>query len=121
MLFRSDKNMADSVYSDSRMLQSQFKENKSFVQFLSSPLKKQSEKRAFMQTVFSGNVCEAMSAFLLFVVDKGRGEILNEILRVFDNMYRKNTGIYGVCISTAVELPEEKVSGYAAMIGKKLH
>lgn len=119
--YSSDKDTLGNVFEDVQMIRQQFEANEGCVRFLSSPLKKTSEKVAFVETVFKGNVCETTFGFMTFVIRKGRGEVISEIFRVFEDLYKSRNGIYSVCITTAIPLSEAKISEYAEIISRKLN
>ena len=119
--YSSGKDTLGNVFEDVQMIRQQFEANEGCVRFLSSPLKKTSEKVAFVETVFKGNVCETTFGFMTFVIRKGRSEVISEIFRVFEDLYKSRNGIYSVCITTAIPLSEAKISEYAEIISRKLN
>ena len=61
-----------------------------------------------------------MIDFLMFVVDKERVSALDDILRVFQSLYKKSLGIKQVDIVTACGLSTEKEKTFVSIIESKL-
>ena len=115
-----DRGKVDDIYSDATLILNSFKECPEALEFLVSPLKKPSEKKSFLASVFDGKVSELTAEFLSFAVDKGRINMVDEILRVFQTVYKSSKGIHTAEITTAKQVVEEKKADFVAILEKKL-
>jgi F-type H+-transporting ATPase subunit delta len=118
--FADQRRELDEVNSDAQNIRDAFVANSEVYNFLSSPIKKMSEKKELLFTVFNGNVTSTMIDFLMFVVDKERVSALDDILRVFQSLYKKSLGIKQVDIVTACGLSTEKEKTFVSIIESKL-
>jgi F-type H+-transporting ATPase subunit delta len=118
--FASKRQELAEVNSDAQNIRGAFAENRVAYDYLSSPVKKMSEKKEFLFSVFNGSITSTMMDFLMFVADKERVSALDDILRVFQSLYKKSLGIKQVDIVTACKLLPEKEASFAAIIEKKL-
>ena len=91
------------------------------VAFLASPLRKQSEKLKLVNEVFAKNVAQSLADFLIFLVERERIDIVDDILRVFQSLYRKRKGIKNAVITTAIELSAEKQAKLTKELSSKLN
>jgi F-type H+-transporting ATPase subunit delta len=118
--FATQRNELAQVNTDAQNIRGAFAENRVVYEFLSSPIKKMSEKREFLHSVFNSNVTATMMEFMMFVADKERVSALDDILRVFQTLYKKSLGIKQVDIITACKLSPEKELSFVELIEKKL-
>lgn len=118
--FASQRKELEQVNSDAQCIRDAFAEYRSSIEFLSSPIKKISEKKDFLVTVFKNSVTSTMMDFLLFVADKERISVIDDILRVFQSLYKKSLGIKQVDVVTASPLSAEKESSFTSLIEEKL-
>lgn len=119
--FAGNRGDLSDVYSDACSLCDMFASQPGALAFLGSPLRKPSEKRSFVENVFAGNVASSMLEFILFTIDKGRVEMIAEILRVFRSLYKTKLGIKTAEIVTARSLSETKQAELSAVLEQKLN
>ncbi|MCR5695827.1 MAG: ATP synthase F1 subunit delta [Marinilabiliaceae bacterium] len=98
-----------------------FEQAPSSLSFLASPLRKQSEKLNLVNGVFAKNVAQSLADFLVFLVEKERIDMVDDILRVFQSLYRKRKGIKSAVITTAIELSAEKQAKFTNELSVKLN
>ncbi len=117
--FASENKELERVYSDAKLICDTLAGQETANALLSSPLRKPSEKKAFLQNLFSKYVCSSMLKFIAFVVDKHRTELICEILRVFRSLYRKKLEIKSARITTATPLTDKNQKDFTSIIEKK--
>ncbi len=86
---------------------------------LNSPLRKASDKKAFIEKLFSKYVSAPMLKFMLFVIDKRRTELMCEVLRVFRVIYKQKLGIKSARITTAKPVSAANQNAFAKIIEAK--
>ena len=118
--FANEHKVADRVYAASDMLLAVFASKPAIMQFLKSPLKKNSEKKSMLASTFENVVSTQTMQFIAFTVDKERIGMIDEILRVFKSLYKKRLGIKTVNITTANVLNDSKMADITSIIEKKL-
>lgn len=117
--FATDAKEAERVYTDARNVSLSLSASEAAMQLMSSPMRKPSEKKALLEQVYGSYVCSTTMRFMTFVVDKGRAELLCEMLRVYGAVYRKRQGIKSACITTATELSTDKQQSFTTMLEAK--
>lgn len=118
--FANQRNELSQVSTDVQCIREAFAENRMALEFLSSPVKKVSEKKSFLSSVFHTVVSATTMDFLMFVADKERVSTLDDILRVFQSLYKKSLGIKQVDVVTACSLQSEKQIAFTSIIESKL-
>ncbi len=108
------------VYDDALTAYAVLSEEKGVQDVMSSPLQTTADKKAFLTAVFDKHSAQSLMKFMMFVVDKGRAELLGEILRVFATIYRKKQGIKSADVTTATELTSKKQSEFSKMLEDKM-
>jgi len=118
--YGTDKNKTAEIYDDVNMIRSAFAEAPKALELLGSPLKKASEKKEFLKSVFDKKVSEETSEFMSFVVDRGRVDMVDEILRVYQVVYKEHNGIKTAEVTTAKEIAEGKKADFTKQLESKL-
>lgn len=105
------------------------KQQKEFVEMLSSPLIPFSDKQKVLEGVFSGKVSDTVLDFLCVVTQKGRIRCLPAITQQFKQMYYEKKNILEVTATTTLPMSEalrkklveklEKVSGKSVILHEK--
>lgn len=117
--YAAEQGETQQVYADARNVAASLLESNAALSFLASPLRKPSEKKTFLASVFGSSVCASTLRFMNFTADKGRESLLCEILRVFGIVYRKRLGIRSASVVTATQLSAQKQKDFAAMLEDK--
>ena len=118
--YGAEKGETSRIYDDVNMIRSAFAENSKAKEMLASPLQKVSVKKAFLQSVFGKKISAQSSEFIQFVADKGRIGMIDEILRVYQIVYKEHNGIKTAEVTTAQELASDKKQEFQAQLEKKL-
>lgn len=118
--YAEEHKAAAQVYADAGLLLEAIASKPAIMQFLKSPLKKNSEKKSMLTSVFANVVSKPTMQFIDFTVDKERIGMIDEILRVFKSLYKKRLGIKTIDITTANTLSDAKRTEMTATLEKKL-
>ena len=118
--YGTEKGDTTQIYADVNMIRNAFAQNTKAIELLASPLQKVSVKKAFLTSVFDGKISAQAAEFIQFVADKGRIGMIDEILRVYQIVYKEHNGIKTAEITTAKELTDSKKTEFSAQLEKKL-
>lgn len=118
--YGNEKGKVDEICADATLIRNSFKDCPEALEFLASPLKKASEKKELLASVFDGKVSSLTSEFLSFTVDKDRVDLLDEILRVFIGLYKSAKGIHTAEITTAKDIAIDKQNDFVSILENKL-
>jgi F-type H+-transporting ATPase subunit delta len=97
-----DKKLIDAVSIDMQLVVSALKSSKELVHALSSPLIKSNVKLAILEEIFKSKVNPDSMAFLRFLVDKNRENLLENIAEIFLELKDEQDGI----VTVEVRAPE---------------
>ncbi|MEW6651883.1 MAG: ATP synthase F1 subunit delta [Bacteroidota bacterium] len=106
MQLAEEKNIYSKIARDSELVYSALNKSKELRSVLKSPIIKPAEKKKILTAIFEGKVSKEVESFLLFVVDKGREDILFDIFKEFINLRNKKEGILTAQIVSAVQLDD---------------
>lgn len=84
--------------------------------FVESPIVKPDKKSAVLTSVFSGKVNSLTMKFLEFLTDKGRINILNDIIDDFLYLVNEKQGIVLANVKTAVDISEKEKTSLTAKL-----
>ncbi len=118
--FASDKGVLDEVYQDAQTVRTALAQSPDAQKFLDSPLRKPSEKKAFITSAFDKATCHEMLQFLTFLVEKERIAYASQILLVFQSLYKKERNIRTAKVTTANVLTDQQKAHIVDMIADKL-
>jgi F-type H+-transporting ATPase subunit delta len=102
-----EKGELEPVYNDMLFLQSVCKSSKDFVSLLKSPVIKADKKGKVLDAITEGRVSVITSSFNKLLMNKGREDVLPEIITAFIQQYKDHKGIFIVKLTTAVPVSEE--------------
>ena len=108
-----ERQSLDPVYQDLQSLLKIIQESVELQQFLFDPILPQSKQKEIIQNLFEGKIDPLVYQFLLFLVDKGRLNYLQEICRGFDALYFDNKGMTRATITTATAMDPEQLNRLA--------
>lgn len=108
MLSLPSESMLETLVHDTSILQRAYEESHEYRLFLKSPIIKREKKLKIVQELFRGKVSTEMLQFLMLVVEKGRENVLPEILSEFLKLYNERKGIVEVEVQTAIPLSKEQ-------------
>jgi F-type H+-transporting ATPase subunit delta len=103
-----EQQQLDRVVSDLELLQRTIRESKDFLVFLKSPVIKKEKKREILTTLFRQTISDLTLQFILLLCEKGREDILPQIIHQFFVLRDERLGIVGVDVRAAVELTPDQ-------------
>lgn len=106
--FGSDKKILDILVADVKLLVNSLQSIPEFQEFISNPIVKPSDKKLFISNLLDKKVSTETINFLHVVITNKREIFIQDILRNFLDMYRKNSGITEVTITSSVELTKQQ-------------
>ena len=110
-----DRGQLDSVKGDMDVFLEAVK-NRDLYLMLKSPIVSADKKKGVLQAIF-GEQFEALSmSFVNLLVDKGREEVLPEVVREFERQYRVENGISTVKLTTAQPLASGELEAIKAKL-----
>ncbi len=118
--YGNEKNNTAQIYADVNMIRKAFAENGKAVEMLASPLQKVSAKKAFLKAVFGDKISTQSYEFIQFVADKGRIGMIDEILRVYQIVYKEHNDIKTAEVTTAKELTDSNKTDFLKQLEVKL-
>ena len=98
-----DRGQLDSVKGDMEVFLEAVK-NRDLYLMLKSPIVSGDKKKAVLQAIFGEQFEPLSMSFVNLLVEKGREEVLPEVVREFERQYRVENGISTVVLTTAAPL-----------------
>lgn len=114
-----EKNQLETVYNDMKYLQAICKSNSDFVNVLRSPIIQGDKKEKIVSAVTDGKISAITNLFNKLLVNKGRENILPEIVTAFIDQYNSIKNIYKVKLTTAEALSDDTQQTLVAKIKKE--
>jgi F-type H+-transporting ATPase subunit delta len=111
-----ERNQLEEVYKDCIYMQQLCKLSAEFVALLKSPVIKADKKLAILNGVTEGKVSELTVAFNRLLVNKGRENVLPEVLVAFIDQYKSHKGIFPVKLTSAVAVSESAQEAIRAKV-----
>ena len=102
-----EKNQLEQVYADMLYLQAVCKQSPEFISLLKSPIIQADKKRKIVEAVTVGKIGNITEGFNRLLVQKGRENVLPEIVSAFIEQYNEIKGIHKIKITTAVGVSDE--------------
>ena len=102
-----EQNKLDLTFEELAGLKKVIEDNKAFFKVLEYPVITLNEKNNIINEVFSKSFDVIICDFLKVLIEKDRVNILNEILRDFEELYYDHKGLLKVQVTTAFELEED--------------
>ncbi len=104
-----EQNKFDRVSEDVEILQRTLMDSRELVVFLKSPVVKKDKKMSILKELFEGQLSSLTMSFLFLLVDKGREDVLPQIIEQFLLLRDEKLGIAAVEVKTAAELSNEQI------------
>jgi F-type H+-transporting ATPase subunit delta len=105
-----EQKQLDRVAADLELLQRTAKESREFLLFLKSPVIKKEKKKEIFSSLFSNQLGELTLSFVSLLIDKGREDILPQIIQQFFALRDERLGIVSVDVKAATELTDEQLN-----------
>lgn len=100
-----EQGLQDNVNNDLHLVASIIERNKELEIFLKNPLYKAVQKKEIVSTLFASKTEGLTLKFLFLVLEKGREDLLLQIIRNYGDLYRKEQRILRV-VYTAANMPD---------------
>jgi F-type H+-transporting ATPase subunit delta len=110
MELAAEQKQLDRAVEDLELIQRTAKESKEFLLFLKSPVIKKEKKKEIFAALFGNRVGPLTSSFVTLLVDKGREDILPQIIHQFFVLRDERLGIVSVDVKAATELSNDQVN-----------
>lgn len=108
MELAEEQNQLDRVVQDLELLQRTVKESREFFLFLKSPVIKKEKKKEVFAMLFGGKLGPLTLNGITLLIDKGRENILPQMIDQFFALRDARLGIVGVEVKAATELTTEQ-------------
>lgn len=118
--FALSNSVEEAVFHDSELIRSQLTGSKTGMKFINSPNIKLSAKKLFIKNIFGNHIDAITLRFLDFVLEQQRQNLLDDIFRIFQDIYRKKNNIFKVRVTAAVEMSTDRQESFKKLLGKKL-
>lgn len=92
-MLAGDRDAVDRVADDMRLIGDVMAENRELAVVFANPTVRHDKKKAVMDDLFGGRVCDETSAFLAFTVRKNRSVNMRGISEAYLNLWRESRGI----------------------------
>ena len=115
-LTSQEKNVLERVNDDMLLLHNTCLDIEEFNKLLENPIVTSSIKRNIIESVFSGNLHEITLSFLYLILKNNREAFLEDITRVFLDLYRKKMGFVSVSLTTAISIDDDLKNRIIEMI-----
>jgi F-type H+-transporting ATPase subunit delta len=99
--------ITDLVYNDFLFVMSVFHDSQELRVMTASPVLQQWRKKKIYQELFTDRLSPLVLNFLVFLLDKQRGELIQSIIIQFQNQYNTLRNRLSVDITSAIELNDE--------------
>ena len=103
-----DNKIIDRIVADLESLQQVVQESREFRAFLKSPVIKKDKKRGVLTAMFKPSVDAATMDFLMLLCDKGREDLLPQIIEQFLSLRDEKLGLVSVEVKAATGLTDEQ-------------
>lgn len=114
-----EKKQVDAIVADAKMIQNLIKESDDLRVFLASPLIRMDQKRAILNSLFSGKVNALTLSFMDQIVSHGREASTATIFEKFIDLYNTNNNIAQVKVSSANPLSDSSRKQLLDMLKNK--
>jgi F-type H+-transporting ATPase subunit delta len=109
---------------DLALLQETMRSSREFVAFLRSPVISKDRKRSTLSELFKSRLSGFTFGFLNLLVDKGREDVLHDIVLEFFRLRDERQGLVVLDVRSATEMDENQqktmVKRFEAVTGKKM-
>jgi F-type H+-transporting ATPase subunit delta len=109
---------------DLALLQETMRSSREFVAFLKSPVISKDRKRSTLSELFKSRLSGFTFGFLNLLVDKGREDVLHDIVLEFFRLRDERQGLVVLDVRSATEMDENQqktmVKRFEALTGKKV-
>jgi F-type H+-transporting ATPase subunit delta len=116
-----EKKLVDAVYADMELIASTLGANKELMHVLSSPIIKQGVKLTILEEIFKSRVNPDTIAFLKFLIEKNRENLLENIARIFLELKDEQDGIVNVEVRAPESFTGDQLEKFKGNLEKTLN
>lgn len=116
-----EENQLQAVYSDMHDIAGLMAGQDDFRSALLSPIIKDQKKTEIVKAIFENQIARLSFDFMLLLIKNHRINILEDICRYFEKLYRKSIGIQSATITTAKPLSAQHKEEILQYIQKHFH
>ena len=116
-----EKKLVDTVCGDIQFIASTLEANKEIMRILSSPIIKSNVKLTILEEIFKTRVNPDTMAFLKFLIDKNRENLLDSIARIFLELKDEQDGIVNVEVRAPEFFTGDQLEKFKANLEKTLN
>jgi F-type H+-transporting ATPase subunit delta len=103
-----EKNVLELVSRDFEFIYQTLLKSNDLYRAIKSPVIKSETKKVVLTQIFGKIICKDSMNFLEFIIDKGREEVLTEILEKFEILKDEYSGVVKVDVITAFDFSNEQ-------------
>ncbi len=115
-----DSKLMDKIYADCEILLSIIKEDNALNQLLDNAIIPVSKKIGAIEKVFASVIDSKTLQFIKVVIENNRGKLLESMLMNFIDIYKENSGIKNVSLTTAISLSDKEKKQITQNLEKQL-
>lgn len=116
-----EKKLVDAIYNDMKLIASTLKANKELIRVLSSPIIRPNIKLIILEEIFKSRVNSDTIAFLKFLIEKNRENLLENIAENFLELKDEQDGIVNVEVSAPESFTGDQLEKFKANLEKTLN
>lgn len=117
--FGAEKKILDTLVLDIKTISAALETISELQSFITNPIVNPSDKKRIVQELLGKKVSKETIDFLHLIITNKRELCIQDILRNFLNLYRKNAGITAITITSATELSAAQKSKTISLIETK--
>ncbi len=104
-----ERNLVETVLKEGFEIVDLFQKEEDFARFFYNPTISVQEKKAVLEKVFSGKICDELLNFICILVDKSRIRHYEKIMKSYSELVNQGQGLaYGKVYSVSPLKPEQK-------------
>jgi F-type H+-transporting ATPase subunit delta len=115
-----ESDQLEKIHQDLLLVDKTLNESTDFKYFIESPIQKVSKKKEILAMIFKDNIQVISTNFLNLVIEKNREELLQQIIRDYNDFYRQDQNIRDVTFISATKLDESFYSSLKATLESSL-
>ncbi|MCS7229563.1 MAG: F0F1 ATP synthase subunit delta [Candidatus Kryptonium sp.] len=99
----------DRITQDVQLIDSVIKNSRELQLFLKSPIIKEDKKKQVIQEIFTDSRVDPVTLkFILLLIEKKREDLLQDIVKMYQDLYDEKMGVVTAEVITAVEVDESE-------------
>ncbi len=116
-----EKKVLEEVNTDFKKIKNILEDSHEFVHLIESPVISKLKQQEILQTLFENKTHKTTLNFLLFLINKRRINLLNEMINQFENFYLEHNNVLKATITTRESLSEDLKQSFLTHLKKKFN